>query len=65
MLRDIERLPRKVNWASLVRHQLMTLGFYDVLLGAGGGNFRLVHVNFVQNRHSRLEESSLAIFIDL
>ena len=22
-----ERLPRKVNWASLVRHLLMTLGF--------------------------------------
>ena len=39
MLRDIESLPRKVNWASLVRHLLMTLGFYDVWLGQGVGSY--------------------------
>ena len=70
MLRDIERLPRKVNWASLVRHLLMTLGFYDVWLGQGVGSYdgfmsllkqRLTD-NFVQDWHSRLEESSRAVF---
>ena len=70
MLRDIELLPRKVNWASLVRHLLMTLGFYDVWLGQGVGNYdefmtalkqRLTD-NFVQNWHSRLEDSSRAVF---
>lgn len=70
MLRDLERLPGKANWASLIRHLLMTLGFYDVWLGQGVGNYegfmstlkqRLTD-NFVQNWHSRLEESSRAIF---
>ena len=70
MLRDIERLPRKVNRASLVRHLLMTLGYYDVWLGQGVGSYdgfmsilkqRLTD-NFVQNWHSRLEESSRAVF---
>ena len=70
MLRDIELLPRKVNWASLVRHLLMTLGFNDVWLGQGVGSYdgfisilkqRLTD-NFVQNWHSRLEESSRAVF---
>ena len=70
MLRDIELLPRNVNWASLVRHLLMTLGFYDVWLGQGVGNYdgfmsalkqRLTD-NFAQNWHSRLEDSSRAVF---
>ena len=70
MLRDIERLPRKVNRASLVRHLLMTLEYYDILLGQGVGSYdgfmsilkqRLTD-NFVQNWHSRLEESSRAVF---
>ena len=69
LLRDIERLPGKVNWASLVRHLLMTLGFHDVWLSQGVGNYdgfmsvlkqRLTD-NFVQNWHSRLEESSRAV----
>ena len=38
MLRDLERLHNKVNWASLVKHLLMALGFYNVWLGQGVGN---------------------------
>ena len=29
MLRDLERLPNKVNWAFLVKHLLMSFGFYN------------------------------------
>ena len=70
MLRDLERLPNKVNWASLVKHLLMSLGFYNVWLDQGVGNYdgfinilkqRLTD-NFVQNWHSRLENSSRATF---
>ena len=39
MLRDLERLPNKVNWASLVKHLLMSLGFYNVWLDQGVGNY--------------------------
>ena len=39
MLRDLERLPNTVNWASLVRHLLMSLVFYNVWLGQGVGNY--------------------------
>ena len=69
MLRDREVLPRKVNWASLVR-LLMTLGFYHVWLGQGVGNYdgfmsalkKRLADNFIQNLHSRLEDSSRAVF---
>ena len=70
ILRDLERLPNKVNWASLVKHLLMSLGFYNVWLDQGVGNYdgfmnilkqRLTD-NFVQNWHSRLENSSRATF---
>ena len=30
MLSDLEELPNKTNWASLVRSLLMNLGFYEV-----------------------------------
>ena len=69
MLRDIYRLPRKVNWTSLVWHLLVTLGFNDVWLNQGVGNYegfiialkqRLTD-NFVHNWNSRLEESSHAV----
>ena len=70
MLRDLERLPNKVNWASLVKHMLMSIGFYNVWLVQGVGNYdvfmnilkqRLTD-NFVQNWPSRLENSSRATF---
>lgn len=70
MLRDIELYPRKTNWASLVRDLLMSLGFYDVWLSQGVGNVgafmnvfkQRLNDNFIQNWHSRLDESSRATF---
>ena len=74
MLSDLDRFPNKVNWASLVRNLvrnlLMSLGFNNVWLDQGVGNYggfitvlkqRLTD-NFIQNWHSRLEDSSRAIF---
>ena len=39
MLNDLDRLPNKANWASLVRNLLISLGFYDVWLGQRVGNY--------------------------
>lgn len=70
MVRDIDLLVNKVNWASLVRHLLMSLGFYEVWLNQGVGNYagfisilkqRLTD-NFIQNWTNRLENSSRALF---
>ena len=70
MLRDINQLLNKVNWASLLRDLLMSLGFYNVWLNQGVGNYnefmsvlkqRLTD-NFVQNWSSRLDNSSRALF---
>ena len=38
MLSDLDRSPNKVNWASLVRNLLMSLGFNNVWLDQGVGN---------------------------
>ena len=70
MLRDIENLPTKVNWASLVKNLFMTLGYYEVWVNQGVGDYDIfmrsikqrLNDNFVQNWHSRLEESSRAVF---
>ena len=70
MLNDLDMLPNKTNWASLVRNLLMSLGFYDVWLEQGVGNYKgfmtvlrqRLTDNFVQNWHSRLEDSSRAVF---
>ena len=70
MLNDLDRLPNKANWASLVQNLLMSLGFYDVWLVQGVGNYeRFIAVwrqrftdNFIQNWHSRLEDSARAVF---
>ena len=70
MLRDSELLPDKVNWVSLLRHLLMSLGFYEVWLNQGVGDCnrflmtlkqRLTD-NFIQNWRSRLDSSTRAIF---
>ena len=70
MLRDINQLPNKVNWASLLRDLLMSLGFYNVWLNQGVGSYnefmsvlkqRLTD-NIVQNWSSRLDNSSRALF---
>ena len=41
MLNDIEEMPDKTNWASLVKHLLMSLGFYEVWLAQGVANIGL------------------------
>lgn len=70
MVNDIEIFPNKVNWASLVRHLLLSLGFYEVWLNQGVGDCkrflsvfsqRLTDI-FIQNWRSRLEDSSRANF---
>ena len=38
MVNDIEIFSNKVNWASLFRHLLLSLGFYDVWLNQGMGD---------------------------
>ena len=38
MLNDIDELPNKINWASLVRPLLMSLGFFEVWLNQEVGN---------------------------
>ena len=70
MLHDLEVLPNKVNWASLLRQLLMSFGFVDVWLNQGVGNIsaflslakqRLTD-NFIQAWHERLNVSSRANF---
>ena len=70
MLHDLELLPNKVNWASLLRQLLMSFGFFDVWLNEGVGNIsaflslakqRLTD-NFIQAWHERLNDSSTANF---
>ena len=70
MIRDIEELPNKANWASLVRDLLALLGFREVWLAQGVGNVsaflsvlkqRLCDT-FMQNWHDRINNSSRANF---
>ena len=70
MLRDMDLKPNSVNWASLIKHLLMSLGFYDVWLAQGVEDYNVFILalkqrlsdNFIQNWHSRLESSSRATF---
>ena len=70
MLHDLEVLPHKTNWASLVRQLLMSLGFYEVWLAQGVGNVDVflstfkqrLNDNFIQNWHDRINGSSRANF---
>lgn len=70
MLDDIDKLPNVVNWASLVRHLLLSLGFYEVWLHQGVGHYskfisllkQRLSDTFIQNWHARLENSSRATF---
>ena len=41
MVQDLETLPNKVNWASLLRHLLRSLGFNEVWLNQGVGKIYL------------------------
>ena len=48
MLHDLDVLPHKANWASLVRQMLMSLGFYEVWLAQGVGNVDVFLSTFKQ-----------------
>ena len=70
MLNDLELRQNIVNRASLVKHLLLSLGFYEVWLAQGVGNYdafitifkqRLTDT-FIQNWHSRLHSSNRAVF---
>lgn len=70
MMTDLALLPNKVNWASLVRDLLMSLGFYEVWLNQGVGNYdvfiaifkqRLTDT-FIQGWQERLRISTRAVF---
>ena len=70
MLNDIDELPNKINWASLVRHLLMSLGFYEVWLNLVVGTIDIfisvfkqrLTDNFIQNWQERLGISTRARF---
>lgn len=70
MLNDMESRPSITNWVSLLRHLLLSMGFYDVWLQQGVGDYnRFIYQfqqrlsdNFIQNWHARIEESSRAVF---
>ena len=70
MLEDMDSMPDKDNWASLVKKLLESLGFNDVWLAQGVGNVNLflslvkqrLHDQFIQNWNSRIQESSRANF---
>ena len=71
MQNDIEARPNTVNWASLLRDLLSSLGFHEVWIHQGGGNYnnfiaavqqRLTDT-FIQNWTARLEEIRGQIFI--
>ena len=70
MLNDFDMVPNTVNWVSLVRHLLLSLGFSEVWMHQGVGNIksfisllkqRLTDI-FIQNWRARLEEPSRANF---
>ena len=70
MLNDSETHPHKENWASSVKSLLSRLGFFEVWLAQGIGNsggflniFKTrVKDIFIQDLHSRIENSSRARF---
>jgi len=67
---DLDSFPNKISWCSGVKGLLCTLGFYDVWLQQNVGNTnnflalvkQRLHDQFGQNWHSRLENSSRALF---
>ena len=73
MLRDKELLPTKVNWASLVKKIFMTLGYYEVWVNQGVGDYDIFMLslkqrftdNFVQNWHSRLKNRHVQFFLQI
>lgn len=73
MLNDAEDHPTKINWAILVRNLLSELGFYEVWVQQGVGNYNLflsllkqrLTDTFVQNHNARVQTLSRARFFNL
>ena len=71
MFNDFDMVPNTVNWVSLVRHLLLSLGFYEVWMYQGVENIKSfisllkqrLTDTFIQNWRAWLEESSRANFI--
>ena len=69
MINDLEELPNKTNWASLVRQLLMFLGFYEVWLAQGVGNIdaflsvfkQRLDDTFMQNWRERIDDRRIFI----
>jgi len=67
---DIETQPNCVNWCSLVRDLISTLGFYEIWLYLDVGNVKVFLFNvkqrirdhFIQGWNGRLQDSSRANF---
>ena len=55
MLQDLEVLSNKVNWASLLHHLLMSLGFNEVWINQGMGNVNV----FLSMAKQRLTDNFL------
>ena len=70
MFNDIDTRVNTVNWASLLRNLLSSLGFHEVWVNQGVGNYNAFIASlkqrltdtFIQNWRSRLEESTRATF---
>lgn len=68
MLDDSERYPNKVNWVVLIKNMLSELGFHEVWLQQGVGNYNIfislfkqrVTDNYIQNLNARLQTLSRA-----
>ena len=73
MLHDAEDHPTKINWAILVRNLLSELGFYEVWVHQGVGNYNLflsllnqrLTDTFVQNHNARVQTLNRARFFNL
>ena len=67
---DLELFPNKINWCTLVKDLLCTLGFYDAWLFQNVGDEKVflfqvkqrLNDHFVQNWLSRIENSSRSLF---
>ena len=70
VLQELELLPNKVNWASLLQHLLMSLGFNEVWINQGVGKINVflsmakqrLTDNFLQRWQERFNNSSHANF---
>ena len=57
MLNDCDMVPNTVNWVSLVRHLLLSLGFYEVWMQQGVGNIK----SFISLLKQRLTDTFIKI----